>query len=215
MRIFFVLLLYSVVCGCKSKEASTVPVSFEATRLSSLVFDDTLLSKTEVAALAEVPAAKLHIYKQRTGTDSATANILYSWPTGETKTVTTHDKRQLRIDVFGSIGIGFTKPTDLASFTRSYESPDALKEKIKAVTSDSAIDPDIAIAEARFLASQRTTQGFEKVSDVGEAAYWETPVEALHVFAKGYAFTVTTNCKDARAKAKRFATLIFTTLSKR
>ena len=81
---------------------------------------------------------------------------------------------------------------------------------------DKDTDPDIAIAEVKYLASQSAVQQFEQIEQVGEMAYWETPVQALHVFAKGYAFTITTNMESSAESLERaiaLAQLIFTTCS--
>lgn len=102
----------------------------------------------------------------------------------------------------------------MQAFNRQYESKEAINEQISALTSDENTDPDLAIAEAKYLASQASTRQFEKMKGVAEGAYWETPVQALHLYTSGYAFTITTNCgKGGKDKAMTLARLIFTTLS--
>ena len=70
---------------------------------------------------------------------------------------------------------------------------------------------DIVISEAKYLAKNSKIQKFEKWENFGELSYWETPVNALHVFVDGISFTVTTNFPDeklSRNKAIAFTKLI-------
>ena len=94
----------------------------------------------------------------------------------------------------------------------SYTHLDVYKrqDEINRITKDETVDADIAIAEAKGLAENAKTQQFEKLENIGEAAYWETPVNALHVFANGISFTVTTNLEnEKRSKEKAIALTAF------
>ncbi|MNL55867.1 hypothetical protein D3C87_1793120 [compost metagenome] len=73
------------------------------------------------------------------------------------------------------------------------------------MASDSNFSKEIATAEAQYLSDYAQRRNVEKLQNVATAAYWETPVNALHVLVDKVSFTITTNFGDDENLAKRNA----------
>lgn len=212
-RNIFLLAFVIWIAACNNANQSVaVPATFEVKQLVSIMQNPQMLSKESIAKIAETAASEIKIYNESFSPDVSKRSILFSWANGEKKSVKTASGQELQLEAFNSLGLGFVRKISKADFQNKYESKTAVQEEINRITQDETIDADLAIAEAKGLAENSKTQQFEKLDNVGELAYWETPVLALHVFAKGGCFTVTTNLADektSKRKAIEIAELVF------
>lgn len=181
-----------ISCG-KKNETVEVPAGFNSKVLVEIMKNPQSVSKEEIAKIAGTEAAKIKIYNEWFSPQVSKRTVLYSWPNGENKTVKTQSGKELKLDAYSSLGIGFIKKISKQDFQKQYESNEFIQKEINRITNDESIDADLAIHEAKHLAENAKIQKFEKMLNIGEAAYWETTVNALHVFVNGTAFTVTTN----------------------
>ncbi|WP_127125083.1 hypothetical protein [Pseudoflavitalea rhizosphaerae] len=217
MRLLLLLLTLSLFYGCGSRLALPVPDSFDPSQLNAIFDRNDALPVASVASIAGVSPEKLKQFREIIGKDNTSNAVLYSWPNGEKRIITTQDQKQLTTEAFSSLGIAFFRKTGKAAFQMQFESADALQQQIDQLTKDKDTDPDLAIAEAKYLAGQAQIRQFNKMEKVGELSYWETPVQALHVYVSGYAFTITTNLPtetSSRNKAVQLAGLIFESFQK-
>jgi len=123
--------------------------------------------------------------------------------------------KDLSIIGYHSIGMGFLQKISKKDFQNKFQSKTAIQEEINRITKDESIDADLAIAESKYLAQNSKLQQFEKVENVGELAYWETPVNALHIYNKGISFTITTNLgneKNSREIALKLTNILLNNL---
>lgn len=208
-----VVALVVLLSACnQSKQSADVPVIFEAKQLTGIMKAPQSVSKEAIAEIAGTDADKINIYNEDFAADVSKRTILFSWQNGKKKPFKTADGKELTINEYCSIGVGLVTKISKEDFRKKFESKSSVQDEINRITNDETVDADIAIAEAKQLARNAKIQQFEKLENIGEAAYWETPVNALHVFAKGISFTVTTNLadeKNSREKAIELVQLIF------
>ena len=103
--------------------------------------------------------------------------------------------------VFKNVG-AFVQPTK-----------EEIGAEINQIVQDKDVDTDVAIYEAKELAKKAKSLSFTKLENVGTAAYWETPLNVLHVLANDVAFSISTNLQEDEAESKQkaiaLANLIF------
>lgn len=208
------LLVFMVlITACNNANQSVdVPDTFETKQLISMMQNPQSISKEVVAQIVEIDASKIKLENENFSPDVSKHIILFSWANGEKKNIKTTDGNELTVNGYSSMGVGFVKKTTIEDFQKRYESKSSVQDEINRITKDETVDADIAIAEAKQLALNAKIQQFEKLENIGEVAYWEIPVNALHVFAKGISFTVTTNLadkKNSREKAIKLTQLTF------
>lgn len=207
---FLLIVLGLISCG-KNDEKVEVPEGFNAKVLLEIMKNPQALSKEEIAKIAGTESVKIKIYNESFSPEISKRNVLYSWPNGKNKIVKTQSGKELKLDAYSSVGVGFIKKISKLDFQKQYESNEFIQNEINRITNDESIDADLAIYEAKHLAETAKIQKFQKMENIGELAYWETPVNALHVFANGIAFTVTTNMEeesDSREAALKMVKLI-------
>ena len=202
-----------LIMACNNtNQTVAVPAAFETKQLTSMMQNPQSVSKESIAKIAGTDASKIKVYNENFSPDVSNRTILFSWANGEKKSVKTTGGKELQLEGYSSLGIGFIAKISKADFQKKYESKTAIQDEINRITKDEIIDADIAIAEAKGLAENAKTQQFEKLDNVGELSYWETPVNALHIFAKDICFTVTTNLADektSKEKAIELAQVVF------
>lgn len=209
--IYPIAFLLFIACN-NTHQSADVPATFETKQLTAIMQNPQSASKESIAKIAGTDASKIKVYSESFSADISQRTILFSWANGEKKSVKTTDGKELQLDGYSSLGLGFVTKISKADFQKKYESKTAVQDEINRITKDETVDADIAIAEAKNLAENAKTQQFEKLDNVGELSYWETPVNALHVFANGISFTVTTNLeneKRSKEKAIELTAFIF------
>lgn len=198
--------------SCKNNQDSIeASTDFSGENIVNIMKKPTSVSKEKLAEIGGTSEDKIKIYNENFSPDVSKRMVLYSWPNGEIKHVKTKMGKELKIDAYNSLGIGLVKRISKVDFEKQFESPEFLQNEINRITKDETIDADIAIAEAKNLVANSKTQRFEKRVGIGELAYWETPVNALHIYTNGISFTVSTNLvneNQSKGKAEDFAKLI-------
>lgn len=214
LNICCIFLLIS--CGTQN-ETLEIPLDFDSKVLVEIMKNPENLSKDKLAEIVGTESGKLKISQEYFSPDPSKRMLLFSWPNGGNKTIKTLEGKELKMDAYSSIGIGFIKKISKENFRQKFESKEFIRNEINRISKDEKIDADLAISEAKNLAQNAKIQKFEKLENIGEVAYWETPVNALHVFANGNSFTVTTNLeteKESKEKAIKLIQLIFENSSK-
>jgi hypothetical protein len=193
--LFFISLM--LIFSCKgTKESVEVNPDFNPQELVLLMVNPDQISKEKLANLVGVKADQLKIYKDEISSNVSERSILFSWPNGEMKTQKISDSIELKLEDYYSIGVGFLRKISKEDFQNQYESDNYIQKKIESISKDTTIDSDLAILEMKDLAEIHKHQAFEKMKNTGELAYWETPLNALHVYNQNVAFTITTNMKN-------------------
>lgn len=212
-KIISAVALVLLLSACnQSKKSVEVPEAFEARLLTAIMKAPEAVSKETLAKIAETDKMNIKIHNENFSADVSQRTVLFSWLNGEKRTIKTALGKELSINAYSSLGLGFVKKTSKENFRNKFESRTSVQEEINRITKDETIDADLAIAEAKYLAQNAKIQQFEKLENVGELAYWETPINALHIFANGISFTVTTNLKnekDAKEKAIELVQYVF------
>ena len=209
--IFCIILINLISCGTQN-ETVEIPVDFDAKVLVEIMKNPENLPKDKLAEIAGIEAGKIKISKEYFSPDPSKRTLLFSWPNGGQKTIKTMGEKELKMDAYSSIGIGLIQKISKGDFQEKFASKEFIQNEINRISKDESIETDLAIAEAKYLADNSKIQRFEKLDNVGEISFWETPVNALHVFANGISFTVTTNLeteKESKEKAIEITQLIF------
>jgi len=213
MRKAIIPVAVMLLLACNDKqESAVVPATFEYRQLAAIMKDPQAVDRERIAGIANTEVTKLKTYQENFSPDVSKRAIVFSWPDGEKKSVKTTGGKELQLEGHSSLGLGFVKKTSEEKFRKKFAGITSVQDEINNITKDENVDADIAIMEARYMAENARLQQFEEVENVGEAAYWETPVNALHVYARGTSFTVTTNMeneKESRKKAVEFTKFIF------
>lgn len=159
-----------------------------------------ILTKEMVAEVAKVPADKIKTHVESKINQRGQYTILYSWATGKKKKV---GGGKYEIDDYNSFSIGFIKNMNVAEFEKYYGTNDGLQMQVDDMTKQEHFNKETGTVEAKYIADyagRRKTQKFENVATM---AFWETPMNALHVLAKDAAFTVTANFGNDETLAKK------------
>ncbi len=179
-----------IFLGACTRPAAEVPSDFNggelaarATALHKIVLPE------DVALLAGVEAGKIGIHYEDYSPTPGQHSVQYHWPTGNIVSLPGGHA----IDEYHSLGIAFVEAMTADEFRSRYGSNAGLQKRVDQLGKDSTLNADAITAEAKYLAGYAQSRKLEGLSGVGEAAWWETPVQALHVFADGVAFTVTVN----------------------
>ena len=215
-------LIFIIACGCallsctqSSDTAAEIPTGFKtdkivanATNLSALV------SKNEIADLVGVNANEIKLYQKNFDDDIATAMLLFTWQNGNNVSVKINGQER-KLNGSSSIGIGRLMKLTKAEFDEMYQAKtkEEISVEINQIVQDKDVDTDIAIYEAKELAKKAKSLSFTKLENVGTTAYWETPLNVLHVLANDIAFSISTNLQEdemtSKQKAIALANLIF------
>lgn len=169
------------------------------------------LSLEEIAEIAGVKADAIQVSKDYGAIRPSERRLLFSWPNGSFSKITDLDGEEFEIEAYSSLGLGGVKKMSEEEFREKHESGDYNRQMIENMAEEGKVHEDIVMEEAQNLVEIEKDQQFEKIDGIGESAYWETPINALHVLADGTSFTVTTNLgedKKSRQKAVNFLNLV-------
>lgn len=192
-----------LACSCSGNTGKVdIPDSFEAeTILSKAGKLETLLDKEKIADVVGVSADKIDEYIEGNAHLGGQYTVLYSWPTGKTITI----EEQVEIEEYHSIGLGFVRQMSAEAFENYYGSNAGLQQQVDELAALENLDADIGELEARYMAAYAKQRTVEKLNGVGTMAFWEKPVNALHVLANEAAFSITTNFGADEALARKNA----------
>lgn len=188
-------------CGGGSTESVHIPGDFKPeiviTNQNRL---QKILTKEMVAEVANVPADKIEAQVENNINQQGQYTVLYSWPTGNTLKV---GDGKHEIAEYHSISIGLVQQMTAEVFEKHYGTNEGLQEQVNQMVQQENFNKEVGIAEAKYIAAYAGTRKAERLENVATAAFWETPMNALHVLAKDAAFTLTANFGDDAALAKK------------
>lgn len=188
-------------CGLKGEKAA-VPDDFDAEEmLANQNYLQNVLNIEMVAKAVGVSVDKIEEYIEGDTRQGGQYTVLYSWPTGKTKTI----EEQVEIEEYHSIGLGFLRQMTAEAFENYYGSNAGLQQQVDELATLENLDIDVSELEALYMATYAKQRTVEKLDGVGTMAFWEKPVNALHVLADDAAFTITTNFGTDEALARKNA----------
>lgn len=200
LKLIIASFLFASCAG--NTESVSIPTDFDAQKIASAKNHlQKILTKEMVANAINIPVEKIEEHVENNLSQKGQYTVLYSWKTGKTKSVS--DK--INIPEYNSVGIGFIAKDDAASFEAKYEGNDGLQNQINQMAEQESFNKEIATAEAQYLSDYSKRRTVEKLQNVATAAFWEQPVNALHVLADKVSFTITTNFGDDENLAKENA----------
>ncbi|MBL7707290.1 MAG: hypothetical protein JNM21_17220 [Taibaiella sp.] len=159
-----------------------------------------IVSKEMVAKVVKVPVDKLEARVEHHISRGGQYTLLYSWMSGNKKHV---GDGKYQIDEYYSVSIGFVQKMHIENFEKYYGTNKGLQSQVDEMVQQKDFNKETGTAEAAYLAQYAGRRKTEKLSNIATMAFWETPIQALHVLAKDAAFTVTANFGDDEALAKR------------
>lgn len=158
-----------------------------------------ILTKEIVAAVTNVPVDKIGEHIENNINQQGQYTLLYSWPTGNTKKIA---GGQYEIAAYHSISIGFVKKITAEAFEQYYGTNDGVQEQVNQMAQQENFNKEVGTAEAKYLAGYAEERKIKKLENVATKAFWETPMNALHVLANDAAFTITANMGDDETLAR-------------
>lgn len=200
-------LLFPVILSSCTKPAAEMPSDFKGTALAAKATAlHKIISVEEVAGWAGTDTGKIGIHYENYASDPSEHSIQYHWPSGKVVSLPGGHS----IDEYHSVGIAFLESMNMEEFKTRYGSNAGLQKKVNELGKDSTLGADVAIAEARYIGEYAKVRKLEEIPQVGELAFWEMPIQALHVYADGVTFTVTVNLgeKENRNKAVEMVKII-------
>ena len=158
-----------------------------------------ILTKEMVAEIANVPEDKIKVHVESHVNQQGQYRVLYSWATGKKKKV---GGGKHEIDDYNSFSIGFIKKMTAAEFEKYYGTNDGLQMQVDDMAKQEHFNKETGTIEAKYIADYAGRRKTEKLGNVATMAFWDTPMNALHVLAKDAAFTITANFGENEALAK-------------
>ena len=205
----FIAMIFCMACGSNTKSVH-IPEDFNSeTIISKQNKLQKILTEEMIAEVVNVPADKIEAHMESNINQQGQYTLLYSWPSGNTLKVA--DGKH-EIAEYHSISIGFVKQMQLADFEKYYGTNEGLQEQVNQMAQQENFNKEVGTAEAKYIAEYAGKRKTEKLVNVATAAFWETPIHALHVLAKDAAFTITTNFGDDEALAKQKAVVLVNTI---
>jgi hypothetical protein len=205
MKSSFLFLSVFLILSCKQTvESIEVSSDFNPQELAVFMVNPDQIPKEKIANLVGTEVGKLKIFNDEISSNVSERSILFSWPNGEFKTQKISDSIELKLDDYSSIGLGYLRKISMEEFQNRFESKDFIQKKIESISKDSTIQSELAIMEMKDLAENHKHQTFQKLDNLGELAYWEKPLNALHVYNQNAAFTISTNMKN-ESESKKIA----------
>ncbi len=197
------LLLVSIISCGDGQPKIEIPEGFHAEKLVSARHQlHQLLTAEMVAQIAKVPVEKLEQHSKKIERGPGQQLVMFSWKTGKTKNLG-NNKHQ--IAEYHSLGIGFVSEMSRAAFEKHHGSNQGLQEAVNRMVEKENFTKELALLEAGYLAAYARRRHVEKLEQVGTLAFWERPLNALHVLVNTTAFTITSNSGEDEPLAKRNA----------
>lgn len=190
----------TISCTNESKNVAEIPTDFSTEFMyGNAAKLEQLLNPNDVSNIINIPANEISAYQENFDDNTTTQFLLFSWLNGET--IQAGDQK---IAARSSIGFGRIQKISPTDFSQKYQQKTAssVKAEIQKITTDEKIDADEAIWEAKEIAKEAKSQSFEKLENVGSAAFWETPKNVLHVLVNDLSFTISANFGNDEVKNK-------------
>lgn len=191
-KVFLSLIASSFLISCGGNiESVQVPDNFHSkTIISNQNSLQKILTKEMVAKVVDIPAEKIMVHIENNIHQPGQYTLLYSWATGKKKSVA---DGKFEIDEYNSFSIGFINTMSASEFEKYYGSNEGLQIQIDDMTKQENFNKEIGMVEAKYISDYAGKRKTEKLNNVATMAFWETPMNALHILAKDAVFTITAN----------------------
>lgn len=187
-------------CG-GSTDKVVIPNDFNAENIISHQNNlQNVLTKKMVASTMQISESDIEIQIENNVNQNGQYTVTYSWQTGKKKKV---GDGKFEIEEYQSLGIGFIQKMKQEDFEKYYGSSAGLQQQVDQIATKENFNKEVGMAEAQYLKDYASKQKNEKLENVASLAYWETPMNALHVLANDVVFTITTNFGDDASLAKK------------
>lgn len=201
LKLIFVSFLFGS-CGGNTENVR-IPDNFNSEKIISKKNSlHKILTKEMVAIVADVPVDKIDKYIENKINEQGQFTILYSWATGNKKKVG-GDKHE--IDDYNSFSIGFVKEMNVADFEKYYGTNEGLQMQVDDMAKQEHFNKEVASADAKYISEYARIRKTQKLENIATMAFWETPMNALHVLANDAAFSITANFGNDEVLAKKKA----------
>lgn len=208
LKLIIASLLF-ISCG-NHGESVRIPAGFNSEEIISRQDHlQKILTREMVAEVLNVPPDKIEEHTENHLNQKGQYTVLYSWATGDKKKV---GGGKYEIDEYHSISIGFVKRMNTEAFEKYYGTNDGLQMQVDEMANAEHFNKETTTIEAKYIAEYARRRKTEKLGDVATMAFWETPVNALHVLAKDAAFTITVNFGDNEALARKKSVVLVNTI---
>ncbi len=202
-------MIFCMACGSNT-ESVNIPEDFQSEAIISKQNKlQKILTKEMISEVVNVPADKIEAHVENNINQQGQYTLLYSWPSGNTLKV---GDGKHEIAEYHSISIGFVQQMNIEAFEKYYGTNEGLQEQVNQMVQQENFNKEVGTAEAKYIAEYAGKRKTEKLVNVATAAFWETPIHALHVLAKDAAFTITANFGDDETIAKEKAVALINTI---
>ena len=113
-----VVALFLLIACNNANQSAHVPASFKTDQLTAIMKSPQAVAK-EVAKIVGASAANIKIYSENFATDVSQRTVLFSWPNGEEKIVKIAAGKELSINSYSSLGLGFIEKITEADFLKN------------------------------------------------------------------------------------------------
>tara|TARA_R110002020_G_scaffold107849_4_gene250288 strand:+ start:1121 stop:1849 length:729 start_codon:yes stop_codon:yes gene_type:complete len=197
------MLIWPILVGGISCNSGNSNIDFISSDFDSKVLFqnsnrlEMLIEKEDVADLVGVSVNKIKAFYEDYGDQSNAHFLLFSWPANHSISLGSGVDK-VEITVSSSIGFGRISEISQEEFDRKYQpkTEASVKAAIVAITSDESIDSDEAIWEAKEIALNAKSQRVERLENKSSVAYWEMPINALHVWVDGVEITISSSVDE-------------------
>ncbi len=203
--ISFLLLFKLASCRSQQDEVG-IPSGFQAEQILDYVNQpEKILTKEMVAQVADVDTNVMIIVRDDYSRNPAEHKFSYSWDSG--KAIKVGDGKYA-IKQFYSLGIAHVQRISQKEFELQMGTAAGLQQRVNHLAKDTMYATNIAIAEAEYIKDYATIQQLTEIGNVATAAYWEMPIQVLHVYVEGVAFSVTANVGTDADQNRKYAIAI-------
>lgn len=191
-KVIAIILASFVLNACgETNQSVNLPEDFNSEAIISHKNNlQKILTKEMIAQLAGVPLVQIKMQVESKTNAQGQYTVLYSWPSGKTKKVA-EGKHEI-LEYF-SLSIGFIQSMTQEEFEQYHSTNSGIQQQVDMLTKQENFNKEIGTVEAKYLAEYAGRRKAEKLQNIATMAFWETPMNALHVLAKDAAFTLTAN----------------------
>lgn len=197
------LLLYSCdfigEAGGGGGGSAKVPESFNADKMVEQRTDlENIIDAGMVAKVAGVDQGKIEVSTEKYSEDPNEYKALYSWDSGKEITVGSN----VQLSQFYSLGLANVQKLSQEEFDKQFGSKEGVLSRAENMIKNASLSEEEAQFEKEYWNNYAGQQQLTEVKNVGDKAYWEMPIQVLHVFANGVAFSITSNFGEDEATNK-------------
>lgn len=187
-------------CGT-NKQKLNVPQDFNTDKIVVHKNEmQKIISKDKLASIFDISINKIEEHIEDNINGDGQFTVLYSWPTGKMKKIA---DGKFEIEEYHSISIGSVQQMSSDDFERKIGSNEGIQEQVNQMSKQENFNKEVGVAEAKYLAAYAKARKVELLENGTAKAIWETPMNALHIYANDLAFTISTNLGEDEDYAKQ------------